>query len=98
MVPNLGFQCDNVLVVNSDNFDNFWGDNHKVVNVTTFLTTFRQPLVLCERKRALKARARLVAKILKRAHYFHENKDLWTIHILCELPLTCRHCTFRAAK
>ncbi len=29
---------DNQKVVNSDNFDNFSGDNHKVVTVTTFLT------------------------------------------------------------
>ncbi len=28
-------------------FDNLFGNNHKVVTLTTSLTTFRQPFVLC---------------------------------------------------
>ena len=41
------FHVDNLMVVKPDNFDNFAGDNHKVVTVTTHLTTYRQPCVLC---------------------------------------------------
>ncbi len=31
---------DNILVVNADDLDNLFYDNHKVVTVTTFLTPF----------------------------------------------------------
>ncbi len=48
MVPNLGYLGNNFLVVNADNFDNFLGDNHKVVLLTTILTTRWQPCILCE--------------------------------------------------
>ncbi len=47
MAPNLGCQDENFLVVNGDDFDNFLVDNHKVVLLTTYLNTFRQPCILC---------------------------------------------------
>ena len=39
MVPKLGYLGNNFWVVNADNFDNYCGDNHKAVLVTTVLTT-----------------------------------------------------------
>ncbi len=47
LVPNLGCHNDNIVVVYADNLDNLFGDNHKVVTLTTFLTPFWQPFVLC---------------------------------------------------
>ncbi len=43
----LGCQSCHFLVVRTDNFDNFLVDNHKVVLVTTVLTTRWQPCFLC---------------------------------------------------